>query len=407
MGMRGHSAFGLLLLLLLLSMTGPAAAQGDGPNYLGALGNYVIADDARSADDGSGVHFLYGSPFGRNLSLELNGFYQRFEVKDAGDKQHGYGGGLDLRYLAGSQGLGVFALGGLGMLWENFETGEQLSPYFNLGIGMQFGTPALQLRAEARHYAILNSESFPGGNVLYDTRLGLGLIYSHGARALGNDMSADRDRDGVPDHLDACPGTAPGDAVDSRGCTLIALAPSPQPVADSDGDGVPDDADQCPGTPPGTAVSAVGCPLDEDRDGVIDSADLCLGSPPGFRVDATGCVTEGQTVIVLKSVDFEFDSAKLTRDARVTLDRVARGLRNQPDLRLAIVGHTDSLGTEAYNQHLSYARALSVRNFLVDIGIDGNRLQPKGLGESRPIASNDSDQGRAQNRRVEFEVLGK
>jgi OmpA-OmpF porin, OOP family len=403
MGKLGHSASGLLLFL---TMTGPAAAQGEAPNYLGVLGNYVIADDARQTDDGTGFHFLYGSPFSQNLSLELNGFYQRFKAKGTAERQHGYGGGLDLRYLAGSQRLGAFALGGTGMLWEDFDGDEQLSPYFNLGIGMQFGTPALQLRAEARYYAILNSETFAGSSVLYDTRLGLGLIYTHGARALGNDMTADRDQDGVPDHLDACPGTAPGVAVDGRGCDLIVPAPTPQPVLDSDGDGVTDDADQCPDTPPDTAVDAIGCPLDEDGDGVIDAVDLCPGTPPGFTVDQTGCITEGQTVIVLKSVDFEFDSAKLTRDARVTLDRVGRGLRSQPDLRLAIVGHTDSLGTEAYNQRLSYARAASVRNFLVDIGVDGNRLVAKGLGESSPIADNDSEQGRARNRRVEFEVLG-
>ena len=123
------------------------------------------------------------------------------------------------------------------------------------------------------------------------------------------------------------------------------------------------------------------------------------------RPQSPGCVRERQTVTVLRSVSFEFDSAKLTEEARRTLDRVAAGLKGQPSMRVEIAGHTDALGTEAYNLRLSRERATSVRDFLVDLGVAASRLDVKGYGESKPVADNETDAGRARNRRVNFSVL--
>ena len=149
----------------------------------------------------------------------------------------------------------------------------------------------------------------------------------------------------------------------------------------------------------------MGCPADEDGDGVFNANDECPRTPPGFEVDARGCVRERQTVTVLRSVSFEFDSAKLTEEARRTLDRVAAGLKGQPSMRVEIAGHTDALGTEAYNLRLSRERATSVRNFLIDLGVAASPLDVKGYGESKPVADNETDAGRARNRRVDFSVL--
>lgn len=130
------------------------------------------------------------------------------------------------------------------------------------------------------------------------------------------------------------------------------------------------------------------------------------GNAPGTVVDALGCPADEDGGGVLNTVHFEFDSAKLTREAREVLDRVATGLKNPPDLRIEIVGHTDALGTESYNLQLSLARAASVREFLISCGAEPTQLTHEGYGELRPIADNETEEGRARNRRVEFHILG-
>ena len=105
---------------------------------------------------------------------------------------------------------------------------------------------------------------------------------------------------------------------------------------------------------------------------------------------------------VIKGVNFEFDSAKLTADSTAALDDVLKILKRHEDLQVEIAGHTDSSGAEAYNQKLSERRAKAVRDYLVENGIDAARLSVKGYGESDPVADNASKEGRAKNRRVEM-----
>lgn len=206
--------------------------------------------------------------------------------------------------------------------------------------------------------------------------------------AIGGLLCADR----TPEPVAAqCPsyGEVPaGVAVDAQGCPL-----------DSDGDGVPDYRDQCPGTPAGVEVDAVGCPLDSDNDGVPDYRDQCPNTPAGTEVNALGCPES----VVLNDVNFEFDSAELTSNARNILNGVAERLVNNPDVRVSIEGHTDSRGSAEYNKDLSQRRAESVTTYLAQRGVDANRMRAVGYGEERPIASNENDQGRAQNRRVELD----
>lgn len=384
------------MALLLSALSYAATAGDDRDDYVSAMGGYVIADDVRGYEDGAGWQLVYGRPVAERLSMELDAFGQRTALEGGGGHDVAYGAGLGLRYLRGSPLIGVFALGGLGSIWEDVYVDQQFSPFANVGLGLQVGAGRLKARAEARYYAIFNRDLYPEDDVVYDARLNFGVQYSLGiAPPIG-----DLDQDGVTDDIDACPDTPFAVPVDATGCPAQAAAPG-----DSDGDGVADGADQCPGTPAGTQVDAAGCPVDEDGDGVPNAQDICPQTPPGFKVDASGCVTGEQTVIVLKSVHFEFDSAVLMDPARAVLGRVADGLRNQPNLRVEIIGNTDSKGSDAYNRHLSVARAQSVRNDLMSRGIAGRRLETTGHGEEFPIADNETEEGRAQNRRVEFRVL--
>jgi outer membrane protein OmpA-like peptidoglycan-associated protein len=125
-------------------------------------------------------------------------------------------------------------------------------------------------------------------------------------------------------------------------------------------------------------------------------------APAGFQVDAN-CQIIQQTVVV-RAVDFEFNSARLTAPAQQTLDDVATALAAQPDLRVEIQGYTDSVGADAYNLKLSQRRADSVKFYLVSKGVNGSTLTARGYGKANPLVSNDTAENRAKNRRVAFEV---
>ncbi|MCH9784524.1 MAG: OmpA family protein, partial [Gammaproteobacteria bacterium] len=105
---------------------------------------------------------------------------------------------------------------------------------------------------------------------------------------------------------------------------------------------------------------------------------------------------------VLHGVNFEFDSARLTPNAKTVLRGVAERLLAHSDNEVEIAGHTDSKGSDEYNQALSERRAESVRDFLIDLGVDPGRLQARGYGDTRPVDSNATDEGRERNRRIEM-----
>ena len=186
----------------------------------------------------------------------------------------------------------------------------------------------------------------------------------------------------------------PGALLDAQGCAF-----------DSDGDGVVDGVDMCAGTPAGVTVDRVGCPLDSDKDGVADYEDQCPATPLGLIVDKVGCPIAGEVVFSLPGVNFEFNSAELTNEAK---DRLTAGIDTVKNLAgtiaVSIEGHTDSIGSEEYNQALSLRRAESVVDYLVSQGANGNRLTAVGMGELHPVANNDTDSGRAANRRVDFVI---
>jgi len=234
----------------------------------------------------------------------------------------------------------------------------------------------------------------------------------------------DTDRDGVPDGVDACPNTPAGAVVDARGCPIDtdqdrvfdgldrcpdtphgALVDADGCPLDADGDGVPDGIDQCPGTPPGVTVNASGCPVDSDGDGVPDGIDRCPGTPAGRAVDVVGCpvlFAVAKAPLVLQGVNFATGRSVLTPESDAVLDEVAASLLAQSDVRVEIGGHTDNTGSRATNARLSLERAQAVKAYLAQKGVAPGRMEVRGYGPDKPIATNATAEGRARNRRVEL-----
>jgi outer membrane protein OmpA-like peptidoglycan-associated protein len=140
-------------------------------------------------------------------------------------------------------------------------------------------------------------------------------------------------------------------------------------------------------------------PVDSDGDGVVEGSDQCPGTPAGAKVDAQGCEEQ----LVLRGVNFSTGSATLTPQDLLLLDSVADTLAKRPAFSVEVRGHTDDAGSEASNLDLSQRRAESVRDYLVSNGISPEKLTAVGKGETDPIASNETADGRAQNRRVTLE----
>jgi len=175
---------------------------------------------------------------------------------------------------------------------------------------------------------------------------------------------------------------------------------APAPVVwDSDGDGVIDEYDNCWNTPAGVTVDSKGCGIDSDGDGVPDHLDQCPDTPLGTVVYTDGCAI---VIVALEGVHFNSDSAVLTSEAKSILDSALAAINANPSSQLTVEGHTDSRASDSYNLDLSQRRAQSVVDYLVSSGVSASRLNPVGKGESNPVASNDTREGRHQNRRVEI-----
>lgn len=374
-----------LMLGLGVTMASPLVSAGDLSKnpYGAALGTYVLPDDDRDADYGiGGSVVLFGKPVAEHLNVELGFFGNTLRRNSDNGTDTQFGLGVDLLLPVVRGPISPFLLVGAGAIREQLDTSndtDSINPYINAGGGLLVKlTDRFSARAEARWLVDFNNGSYPSNDQLGDARFGVGVQYAFGKPYV------------------APPPPAP---------VAVAPPPPPPPPADSDKDGVPDSRDKCPNTPAGVKVDADGCPLDTDGDGVPDYLDKCPGTPKGFKVDAEGCIIE--QVVILRGVNFEYDKDQLTAEAKSILDSILPGLVAQPKLTLEIGGHTDSKGSDAYNKGLSQRRANSVKAYLAAKGVAPERTAAVGFGESKPIADNATEAGRAENRRVEFNVLNK
>ena len=220
----------------------------------------------------------------------------------------------------------------------------------------------------------------------------------------------DSDGDGLHDDQDQCPQAAEdfdGDR-DADGC----------PDVDSDGDGLEDDVDQCPEQAEDLDgfKDGDGCPEpDNDGDGILDERDKCplQAEIVNEYLDEDGCPdTKPEKVIISKKkieildkVNFALNAATIDPGSYGLLDQVAQVMTDAPELVVRVEGHTDNQGNDSFNLKLSQARAESVRTYLEGRGVDAARLEAVGYGETRPIDTNRTEEGRAANRRVEFTIL--
>jgi outer membrane protein OmpA-like peptidoglycan-associated protein len=217
---------------------------------------------------------------------------------------------------------------------------------------------------------------------------------------------SDRDKDEIIDAVDACPDTpgVPSDDPKLNGCP---------PIADRDKDTIPDGEDACPDTP-GVKTDnpkTNGC-ADRDKDTIFDPEDACpdAAGPADPDPKKNGCpaarVERGQIRIV-DQVKFKTGSAVILPESDVILDAVKKILDENPEMakKVRIEGHTDNRGGAAYNKKLSQKRAAAVMKWLTSRGIDRSRLTSEGYGFSRPIATNKTEEGRQENRRVEFHIV--
>lgn len=365
-----------LVAATVLPLTAHAADEATNKWYAAPMFYGTWISSAKRADD----DYSYGIALGRN-------FGERYSL-EAGYVHGNFDGAVGLDDLK----LDVLSLDGL----LHFYRGSKIHPYLTAGLfaiegdrdggptgsgaGLQAGfgimsnlytnparTAVVTLRAEVKNRWTARARQ-PNRDWQSDTLAGVGLQFHFGA---ANPLPA----------------------------AIVAEEPPPPPPApqDSDGDGVIDANDKCPDTPAGAAVDANGCELDSDGDGVVDRLDKCPDTPAGIKVDANGCEIEE---IVLRGVTFDTNQATLKPESVAILDGVANLLRKRPDAKVELRGHTDSVGKDAYNQKLSERRAQAVVDYLVSKGIPAANLAARGLGEERPIASNDTPEGREQNRRV-------
>jgi OmpA-OmpF porin, OOP family len=233
----------------------------------------------------------------------------------------------------------------------------------------------------------------------------------------------DADGDGIADADDRCPNIA--GTIANKGCPETK-------IMDADGDGVADADDKCPNER--GSLSANGCP-DADNDGIVDKDDKCPNKA-GLRVyngcpDSDGdgiddsrdkCPNTAGSVandgcpeikqedrktldVAMQAVQFQTGSAVLKSESYALLDQIADILNRYPDYNMAISGHTDNIGSSTSNQTLSEKRAKACYDYILRQGVSSARMSHEGYGESRPIATNESDRGRTLNRRVEFNLV--
>jgi outer membrane protein OmpA-like peptidoglycan-associated protein len=316
--------------------------------------------------------------------------------------------------------------GNMGVSSGAASVGKDIDMSFHWGPGLEFFiNDWLAVRLDGRHLVGAREGYKQGVAHHFEVLAGLSVTFRLGKGEQSSEPG-DPDQDGFYGYDDKCPdepGTYPNGcpAEDSDGDGVAddddqcpdepGTIPDGCPAPDRDGDGVADTADECPDEP---GAKPDGCSPDTDGDGVLNDADACPQEPEsdnGYE-DEDGCPDEIPTKLRgaagrMPGITFEVNSAKITPESKETLDTTVEVLEQNPKYVVHIEGHTDSAGDRQHNLDLSQRRADAVAKYLINHGIDEDRVSTKGYGPDKPIASNDTPEGRAENRRIEFKLRKK
>lgn len=362
-----------ILAMGLAVAVGPTAANALEPYqemrpYFSGMYSHVFEHDDRddlvgglpsAIEEGHGLQLGIGKSINKWLGIELSAFGHNYSGRNAGGPEmQDYGAKID----------GLFF----------YRRDYKLSPYFAVGAG--------GIRTTIKDTQTDSTDPFA------DVGLGVMKFFEMAGKELGlridmryRHIFFDEDALGGLNQDDA------GEAVLNFGL-VMPLGPKPLP----------------PPAPPAPAC------LDADGDGVCDNADLCPDTPEGREVDAKGCPVEKPTPNAqqkFEDVHFAFDRSELSEYAQSLLDHAAAVIgelsKVYPSLKVNVAGHTDSVGTDGYNQGLSERRANAVKRYLHGKGVDPDRIETSAYGEARPKATNENEEGRALNRRAEVRTREK
>ncbi len=437
---KRNVAYALTASAALVVCAQAGAGEPDSRWYVAPSVSFIGADDDRQAKNHLGGQLGVGRSVSDSWNLEFSGVGDNLHTDNGANTFRQRGLLLDgLYFLNRSPGFAPYAVIGAGALRTTYAGSRNTNPMANAGLGVMhtFNDYGLALRADARYRIDRDDNSIPGEKRFGDWLVNVGLVIPLGAKAVAPVAMAapvvaavvappappmDSDNDGVVDKKDRCPNTPAGAKVNAEGCELdndadgvvdskdrCPNSPAGAKVnaegceLDGDADGVVDSKDRCPNSPAGAKVNAEGCELDSDADGVVDSKDRCPDSKVGVKVDGNGC--EIAEVIVLKGVNFETSTDRLTKGSIDILNGVADTLSKRPEITVEVAGYTDSRGSASVNQKLSQKRAQMVANYLISRGVKAEKLSAKGYGAANPVADNATAAGQAQNRRVELHIL--
>jgi OOP family OmpA-OmpF porin len=350
----------LLLTLAAASLalgTTHLAADADQPWHLSGQVGSINLDQARNTRTNDIWWSAgFGRFFGNNFSVDIE--YDEFSGTFRGAQEVAPGSTYDQwklsqygvmgRYYFGQAKFRPYFAAGVGWLRHRnvSDTGKALATSFGVGLRGQI-SKNFSARAQVIYRIDNDGDSIPSQGNFSDWIVSIGMNFDFGGRA-------------------AAPPPPPPPP---------APPPAPPPNPDLDGDGVLNAHDKCPNTRPGAVVDLDGC--------------------------------EVEAVIELEGVHFDFDKATLRPEGKSVLNQAAALLDKHESVVVEVAGHTDSKGSEEYNQGLSKRRANTVRDYLTGKGVKASRLSARGYGESRPVASNDTEEGRAENRRVELIILSR
>lgn len=361
--------------LLAATLLGASDYNYEVTPVVGYLWNSTSNETNPSAMGGVDNHIVYGAEVQMNnacdlIKPELSVLYGRDKVAGESGKTGVLTTMLNGVYeMPTDSAIKPFAKAGLGYEWyTNTHPSDYDGMLVDAGVGLKAEiTKQIALKLEALYMYKMNNNGVDGSNgEVHNVAALAGLTFSFDEKAKAAPVVA----------AVAAPVVA----------AVVAPEPKPEPVV-------------VPAPAPVAKAVVAAAPIDSDKDGVMDDKDKCPATPTGFKVDAEGCPLKATL-----HLNFATNSNKVDAAGTAKVAAFASFLKDSPAYSASIVGHTDSTSSDVFNQKLSEKRAEMVKSMLVKEGVDASRLSSSGKGESQPVASNKTKQGRAENRRIEVDL---